>query len=171
MNSPSAPAELEEDAKTSNASAVVDEEIPLAEVPATPAAAAEAMPPLAAVVAPAGKPDSRLERRAATRYPLHWRAAISIVSQGDSVVYQGRTVDVSSANCSIVVDRNLAANQKVTIFLELPDIHTKQAAKVIEIEARIVFVTLSGKYDAFFVNVQFVRFKGDGVAQLKARLG
>ena len=156
---------------TSNASAVVDEEKPVAEVLATPATVAEAMVPLAAAVAPVSAPDSGMERRATKRYMLRWRAAISIVSQGGSVVYQGRTVDISTSSCSLVLDRNLSPNQNVTIFLELPGIHAKQAAKVIEVEARIVFVALSGKYDAFFAGVKFGRFKDDAQAQLKARLG
>ena len=156
---------------TSNASAVVDEEKPVAEVLATPATVAEAMVPLTAAVAPVSAPDSGMERRATKRYMLRWRAAISIVSQGGSVVYQGRTVDISTSSCSLVLDRNLSPNQNVTIFLELPGIHAKQAAKVIEVEARIVFVALSGKYDAFFAGVKFGRFKDDAQAQLKARLG
>ena len=156
---------------TSNASAVVDEEKPVAEVLTTPAPVAEAIVPLPAAVAPVSAPASGMERRAAKRYMLRWRVAISIVSQGSSVVYQGRTVDISTSSCSLVLDRNLSPNQNVTIFLELPGIHAKQAAKVIEVEAMIVFVALSGKYDAFLAGVKFGRFKDDAQAQLKARLG
>lgn len=115
-------------------------------------------------------PPVKSERRKERRHVVSWRAAISIPQNAENIYCQGRMLDVSMSGFSMLVARSLDPYQTVAICLELPGIHSGQAAEIIEIDGRIVLAVLSSKYNSFFVSLEFTHFKADAKTQLQARI-
>ena len=110
------------------------------------------------------------ERRQHPRYHLQWNIALLLTRQGRSVHLVGRTHDLSIGGASILVPEDVRTKDAVPVMIAPPPLFVGHDPELIEADARLVYSVLSTKHDRFRVGLEFMGFRGQGLAQLSKRL-
>lgn len=84
--------------------------------------------------------------------------------------YYGTTQDIGLSGLSLIVDRNIFDDGKVTVLIALPAAEEGAPPKIITALAEMTYAIHSSKLDAFKVGMAFREFKGDGQELLRAAL-
>jgi c-di-GMP-binding flagellar brake protein YcgR len=95
------------------------------------------------------------------RYVAHWKIAIVCEDNGEREIFHGRTYELSMGGASVLCDRNIFEQGKVTVLLVLPWYKGTQKEKVVVIKSRMVYSVFSSDNHQFRIGLQFLNFHKD----------